>query len=389
MGRFSWIVVAGCIALALGPAASATPEVGPRGLPAPVVFETFRSIHTLLPNGRILVARARREHCGGTTSMLIAGEGACLVQLRGRIAVVRNGREVWRSAGRYRLNGVFAKLGPRAVAFSYERYDRRPPTQRLLLAPLGGRERVVARDEWPLGWVRGGRLLTSSFRKGAAGVYLRAADGTALRRVATGLAEIRFDPATRTLFMLSRAGVLSRYDGRRREPLVDLSALGFASRPTIEVLEGSLIGVVGRARVAVLRRDGSLFASALFRPRGKHFSVAGNSGLVADRSGTAVAFTVTRGNTGYRSVGRESVYALRAGDRRASPVFTHRVRFALCARWTGLSWHGDWLLYATTEGSTWAIDTTRPDRRIDLTAVARRLGRGSAGNLGVRVRWAS
>lgn len=388
MGRFGWIVVVASFALAIAVSASAKEfrSPGPRGLPAPVVFETSGAVHTLLPNGRIVAARARRERCGGITSMLIAGEGACLVQRGGRIAVVRSGRDVWRSTGRYRLNGVFAKLGPRAVAFSYEHYDQRRPTQTLLIAPLGGQERVVAHDEWPLGWIRPGELLTWRFEQGAGGVYLRSADRT-VRRVAAGLAEIRFHPRTRTVLMLSRAGVLSRSDGRRVERLVDLPTLGFA-RPTIEVLDGGLIGVLGRYRVAVIRRDGSLFASAVVRARGRRISVAGDSGLVANRAGTAVAFTVTEGNTGYRSVGRESVYVLRAGERHASPVFSHRLRFALCERWTVLSWHDDWLLYAATEGRTMAVDASRPDRRVDLTAVAQRLGRRSEGKL-VRVRWAS
>jgi hypothetical protein len=322
--------------------------------------------------------------------MLVAGEGACLVQRGGRIAVVRNGREVWRSAGRYRLNGVFAKLGPQAVAFSYDSYEQQKSSQTLLIAPLGGRERAIARNERPLGWTRRGELLTWRFRQGAVGVYLRSADGTMRRRLAAGLAEIRFDSRTRTLFMLSRTGVLSRHDGDRRERLANVHALGFDRRPTIELLDGGLIGVLGRSRVAVLRRDGSLFASTLFRPRGKRFSVAGNSGLVANQAGTAVAFAVTEGNTGYRAVGRESLYVLRAADRRPSRVYSHRLRFALCERWTGLSWRSDWLLYAATEGTTIAIDTTRPNRRIDLTTAVERIGGrpGGDGTVDVRVRWA-
>ncbi|HEY3207341.1 MAG TPA: hypothetical protein VGJ58_10365 [Gaiellaceae bacterium] len=322
LGRTVWSLVE----LNLLPArrqASSEAGAGPRGLPAPVAFETSRSVHTLLPSGRIVVARTRRERCGGTTWMLVAGGGACLVQRGGRIAVLRNGREVWRSSGRYRLIGVFAKLGPRAVAFSYDSYSRLRSKQTLLVTPLGGRERVIARNERPLGWTRGGELLTWRFRQGAVGVYLRGADGRLLRRLAARLAEIRFEARTGKLLMLSRAGVLWRHDGRRRERLADLRALGFARRPTIELVDGDLIGVLAPSRVAVLRRDGSLFASASFRPRGRRFSVAGNSGLVANPGGTAVAFTVTEGNTSYRSLGRESVYVLRAGDRRASRTYAY------------------------------------------------------------------
>ena len=323
--------------------------------------------------------------------MLLAGEGACVVQRGGRVAVLRNGHEAWRSTRPYRLTGVFAKLGPRAVAFSYDRYDGRRTSQTLFVAPLDGRERAIARDERPLGWTRSGELLTWRFRREeAVGVFLRSADGTMLRRLASGLAEVRFDPRTQTLFMLSRAGVLSRSDGRRRKRVADLRAFGFARRPTIELLDGGLIGVRGRFRIAILRRDGSLFASALVRGQGRRFAVAESSGLVADRRATAVAFAVTEGNTGYRTVGRESVYLLSQGDRKATRVFSHRLRFALCERWTSLSWHGAWLLYAPTEGRILAVDTARSDRRIDLTGVAERVGgrAGSDGKVDVQVRWA-
>jgi hypothetical protein len=365
---------------------------GPSGLPAPVAFETARTVHTLLPSGRIRIFPAHRSRCGGVTLSLVGGEGACLVpRASGRFAIVRDGREVWRSSGRYRLTGVFAKLGPRVVAFSYESYERRSATQTLLLARPGRHERVIAVGERPLGWTGDRRLLTWRVRRGGADVYVRSSDGTMLRRLAAGLADVRFDPRTTTLFMLSRSGLLSRHDGRNRQRIASLQSLAFSQRATIELLEGGLIGVLARSRLAVLRRDGSLAASATLHPGGRNLSLADSSGLVANRTGTAVAFTVSEGNTGYRSIGRETVYVLRAGDRRSAPVFSHRLRFGLCERWTSLAWHGDWLLYATTEGNTLAIDTKRPHVRIDLTRLAARIG-GRAGTDGkvdlLGVRWA-
>jgi len=180
--------------------------------------------------------------------------------------------------------------------------------------------------------------------------------------------------------------VLFRRDRGRRERLADLRGLGFDRRPTMELLDGGLLGILGRSRVTVLRRDGSLFASARLRARGER-SVAENSGLVANRAGTAVGFTVTEG---HRSLGRESLYVLRSGDRRPSLVYSRRLRFALCERWSGLSWRRDWLLYAATEGMTIALDTARPTRRIELTAVTRSVGgpRGGDGKTDVRVSWA-
>jgi hypothetical protein len=70
---------------------------------------------------------------------------------------------------------------------------------------------------------------------------------------------------------------------------------------------------------------------------------------------------------------------------------SHQVRFALCERWSGLSWRGDWLLYAATEGTTIALDTTRPNHPTDLTTVVKRVGgrRDGDGKVDVRVRLAS
>jgi hypothetical protein len=72
--------------------------------------------------------------------------------------------------------------------------------------------------------------------------------------------------------MLSHGGVLSRHDGQQHERIADLRALGFPRRPTIELLDGGLIGVIARSRIAVLRRYGTPVALATFKARGRHFS---------------------------------------------------------------------------------------------------------------------
>jgi hypothetical protein len=303
--------------------------------------------------------------------MQIAGPGAALAEHGGRIAVLRGDREVWRSVGRFRVNGVFATVGPRAVAFSYDDFARGSPGPSLYVAPLHGSERKVASGELPLGWTAAGRLLSWRFRQGLFGLFLRRADGSLLRQVGARLRELRFEPASRTALALTRAGVLERYDGRWHR-LADLRALGFGRRASFEPLAGGLVGVLEDGHVAILRRDGTRFASAQFPARRRSFSVAGQSGLVANASGHAVAFAVTSGNDGSARVGRESLYVLRAGDREPTRLYDGRLRFAVCERWAGLDWHGDWLLYATTEGMTFALDTRAPARRIDLTRLVAR-----------------
>jgi hypothetical protein len=65
------------------------------------------------------------------------------------------------------------------------------------------------------------------------------------------------------------------------------------------------------------------------------------------------------------------------------------LRFAVCERWASLSWHGEWLLYATTEGRTIALDARSPARRVDLTSLVRRLASADAQRKGgVQVEWA-
>ncbi len=305
--------------------------------------------------------------------MAVAGAGASVVQRRDRIAVLRRGHELWRSSGRFRAAGVFATLGPRALAFSYDRYGPGRARESLYLAPLGGRERKLGDNERPLGWTRSGQLLTWRYDGGFLGLDLRASDGSLLRRVGARLREARFDPAGRSVLAATRSGLLERFDGQRWRRLADLGRLGFGRQSAFEPLAGGLIGVLDRSRVAVLHRDGSVFASGRFPAGRGRLSVAGQSGLVASATGSAVAFALTSGTTGYGKGGRESLYVLRPGDRRAREVYAGRLRFAACERWASLSWQGDWLLYATTEGKTLALDSRAPTRRVDLSGLVRRL----------------
>jgi hypothetical protein len=385
-------------ACAVAPAASADsgarprcakpPQVGSIVIPAAVRVTTRCAVYTVSPSGRIAAA-ARPRQPQGITWMAVAGPNATVVQRRGRIAVLRGTRELWRSAGRFRAAGIFATVGPHTIAFSYESYDRRRYRQSLHVAQFGGREREIALDERPLGWTRDGELLTWRFRQDFIGLYLRSGDGKLIRRIGARLREIRFDPTGRTVVALARSGVLERFDGRRRQRLADLRALGFGRGASFERLTGGLVGIVENRRVAVLRADGSLFATARFAPRRGEFSVAGHSGLVADDAATSVVFAVTSGKNGSGKVGRESLFVLRAGDRRAREVYGARLRFAACGRWASLSWHGDWLLYATTEGRTVAIDTRSRGRGVDLTALVRRLASLDArSTIGAQVEWA-
>ena len=189
---------------------------------------------------------------------------------------------------------------------------------------------------------------------------------------------------------MTSAGILVRVDGRRRTDLADLAALGLPLTSWVEPLASGLIGLTAPHRVVVLRPDGSLFASARFPPSGR-WNAAGSSGLVADPAGHAVAFTLTEGNTGYASRGAEWLLALREGDRTARVLHRERLRFAVCERWTTLAWRDGWLLFSSTEGHSFALDSGRRTR-VNLTPLVARLPGGMPNGerkVEVAVRWAA
>ncbi len=366
---------------AAAPACARSVSSVPLGLPAPVRITTTCAIYTVFPSGRIRVGARPLRVDAGITAMLVAGPGATVVQRGARIAVLRGGRAVFRSRGHFRAAGVFALIGPRAVASGYENYEPRA-AEALYVAPLHGDEREIARGERPLGWMRSGTLLTTC----ASGVCLRDSTGALLRRLRTRVREVRFEPARSSLLALSHSGVLERYDEHWHR-LRDLRTLGFGDQVSFEPLAGGLIGVLEGRHVAVLRADGSLFASAWFRPRRGAFSVAGESGLVANAAASAVAFAVTIGDNG-GGRGRESLYVLHAGDRRASKLYGAAMKFVICERWASVAWHRNWLLYATPEGRTLVLDTRGGAGRIDLSGLIHRLaGRDAEGKMTAQVSW--
>ena len=342
------------------------PQHGPRGLPATLSLETRCADFHLQPNGSLRPQGHGIVYGGEAPRGTVEFADGSWWQLRGgRLEANRGVERLWRSHRRYRrVFEIEAAAAERdAVAFKYRK--------RLFVA-VGRRERPVAQGEWPLGWTREELLFTARTRSDAhEQLRLRAREGTFLAVVAQAPRATRFDRVTRTLLVVTRSGELVRLDGRRRTALADLIALGMPATSWVEPLAGGLIGLTAAHRVVVLRADGSLFGSARF-PRGRRWGAAGSSGLVADQEGRAVALTMTEGNTGYASQGAEWLLVLREGDRVARAVHRERVRFAVCERWTTLAWHDRWLLYASTEGRTLAVDTSRR-RVVDLTRLVARL----------------
>jgi hypothetical protein len=116
-------------------------------------------------------------------------------------------------------------------------------------------------------------------------------------------------------------------------------------------------------------REGSYFPDWLLQPRRR----ARAGGRVGDRRRYLAGVSTRRIEKLVQrlSIGRESVYPLRAGDRQARRTYSQRLRFALCEHAAELSWHDEWLLHSATEDATVAIDTARSNRRVDLIASAK------------------
>jgi hypothetical protein len=354
------VATGGTAKLAVPRCARSAPAQGPSGLPAPVSLATRCAEFRLQPDGSVRsrgpgISRDLRRPA------VSFGDGISWSLIGRRLTAHRGNARVWRSTGRYpRLFDVQrAVIGANAVAFLYR--------SRLFVAEHGGAERPVARDEWPLGWSRVDLLYT----RRRADVRLRAADGALVAVAEREARAVSFDPVTRTLLTVTRDARLERLDGRTATSLVKLSDLRLPVWTWPQPLAGGLIGLTAQHRVAILRADGSLFASASF-PRGRRWNAAANSGLVADPSGRAVALTLTEGDTGYASRGAEWLLLLREGDRAPRVVHREQLRFAVCERWTTLAWHRDWLLYSSTEGRTLAVDTSS-GRVVDLTPLVARL----------------
>ncbi|MGH2859089.1 MAG: hypothetical protein ACRDMJ_16565 [Solirubrobacteraceae bacterium] len=185
------------------------------------------------------------------------------------------------------------------------------------------------------------------------------------------------DLATGSLYFVSR-GVLFGAHGARSWRLGSLRGFGM-SADTWMVPLGGLVQLMDNDRLAVVRPDGSLFASTrLPRDHGQPDTPSSQLQIAPDRS--AVAFTVAFGRSQNpyatrRVRGSEVVYLLRPGAHAAVPLFVAAVRFAVCERGAWLQWHASWLLYGNTEGNLAAIDTTGAHRPIDLDTILRgRLG---------------
>jgi hypothetical protein len=261
------------------------------------------------------------------------------------------------------LGSAMILVSSRAVAFQHD--------HKLYVARLGGTERPVARREQPLGWTTGGLY---TYRYQGRQLLLRDDTGALMKVIGRRPLGSDYQVANGSLYFISR-GVLISARGTHVRRLASLSRLGLSARPSLAPL-GRLVELQDDHRVVVVRPDGSVFAwTRLPRSHGQAESVS--SSLVVAPHASAVAFTAASGPTGGRdAAGRthdtETVYLLRSGAHRPTPLHTERTSFG-CGRWAGLEWHGRWLLYSSTVGNLAVIDTTGAHPAVELGSLVRTL----------------
>jgi hypothetical protein len=299
----------------------------------------------------------------------------------GHLIVGHGKRTLWRSQTRFHQRYVdLGAVVSSRTAIAYSVFHGR--RQSLFVARLGDAERSVGIGETPLGFTRAGALVSE--RRWT--LVLRRGPSYRPHRLAGGASDVVFDHAEHAVYFVAR-GWLERFDGARISRLANLASLRVGRRPQIEPL-GRLVGLHSRRRLVVLRDDGSVFAStALPGPLGRADVVS--SALAADARASAVAFSVSRGNSAYGSRGSELVYLLTPGATAARVVFRERLTFAVCERAASLSWRGRWLLYSSSEGRVALIDTRRPARSLDLSETVARLPGMGGGEGRFDAAWAS
>lgn len=316
----------------------------PIGLPAPVVLQTPCARFVVQPDGTVsaepLPSTPLRV---GSISL---SRGAWLIHRDMHLLAYRDGKTLWRSAGRFPLSDhrhAWGVLGKSSIAFVYGRD--------LYVASLDGRERRVGRDEQPVGWSTRGELYTFLGHRHHDELRLRSASGKLLGTIASRVGESSFEPGWGTVVYRSHGG-LFRADGLRRHEIVRFSSLGFRHGVWGQPVDEGLVEVSAGHRSAVLYHNGSVFGR-LPLPF-VWFTAAG------DRH--AIAYTANR-----------SVYVLDARSSAPRRVYRGLPAPGCSGDGVTLAWHADWLLVnSSQQGKVVALDTSS-GRRVDLTRLVRRL----------------
>jgi hypothetical protein len=348
----------------------------PRGepaLPAAVVVTTDCGRFRLEPDGRVTHAGKWKSPVPPIARGYWPGSLAWYGLTRGHLLIGRGMKRLWRSHDIYpggrKVDVEGIALGQRGLAFTLFRGRQ----SLLFVARYGGREHRVSHGEWPLAF-NGAGLVTWRERDKALLLH----KGSTVRFLAHAV-EPQVDRESRMVVYRSR-GELFALDGVRIRDLASLPKHGVTGVPIVEPL-GRVVAVHDRRRLVVFGYDGRLFASTAVPRRGVASPVS------PDRSGTAVAFTAMRSVADKG----DTVYLLRAGERKARPIFTESRApngAGGCGASDWLAWQGRWLLYGDPEQRAAIIDSEGHAPPVELGDVITKLpGIGFDGEGSFDVAW--
>jgi len=350
------------LALALAPHAAHPCLVAqPRGpaVPGPLVLHTTCGWYEHDPNGRTfrLPNHWGARHGIGTGRRYGAKLDVCFDHTR-HIRLCLRGRLVWRSRGAYSGFAGDLAFGPREFAFAD--YYRG-----VFLTDLRQPERLVlhGRGLYPDDFTRNGDLIVVAHH--VLVVVSRSGEivGRHRFRASNGYA---FDWRSDTYVFVTPRGRLAALRARRVHLGPMVAQLG-----RVSVVAKGLISLAGRGRLTIMREDGTLVATAGWRPEREALVVG--PGASPDRR-TFVYELSTARRPG--QLGAATLYVLHPGDRRAQ-VLLRRWRSPVecveggpCAG--GLDWNGRFFLYQPGDGHVGVVDSAT-GRVIDLTRFDRSL----------------
>jgi hypothetical protein len=368
---------------AAAPGACTAPAASLRSaLPAPVsvrtrcgVFELARDGHVrLLTHDTSPVTKGALEYWPYT--------GVWDAKSAGHLVVGRWHRTLWHSHARFTSRHALYDLSI-VVGSTALTYSTGFPHPRLYVAPLDGRERLVARGEVPIGWTRGGFY---TWGRADHRLSLRGTDGAFRKTIAPSVFTYAY--AEHGLWLIM-GGWLLRAEGSHVRRVAALRPLLLWPVRHLQLLPlGRLLGLETSRRLVVLRADGSVFASTDLT-YGTREADGVSASPVENRQGSLVAFATSRGDAGYTSRGSETIWVLQTHDRGARPVRVERgLRWPTCVSGATLSWRGGWLLYSSNGGRVALVDW-RSGQQVDLTSLLRQLpgARASDGGLDASVSW--
>jgi hypothetical protein len=329
----------------------------PSGLPAPVLLRTTCGAYRVREDGSVGHARAVPPPWWSPSPSQIDVRDD-------HVVLIERGKVRWRSRRAFlspSSDFVSVVFSGRALAFSFMR-------GRLWVSRLDGHEHAVGWSESALVWTNRGDLLTVRGRHGRHGLAVRDRNGLHPRVIAPRfLNYLLVEDATRTVLYVNASGTLVRTDGRSKQFLANLASLGFAPNATLQTLPDGMVGISSEKRLAVLRRDGSVFAQTDFpaAPAGQRHGWT-NFAVTRDRVAAAVELSSPSG------VGGEDVLVVRAGETTGRLLAREQSQWFGCGWIVTLAWHSDWLLYSDSNVDVLAFDTDGGGR-IDLSQTAQQL----------------